>query len=139
MAVIVWGSTAYRFIRGVVHSENLTNRPVTDFQYTSTLLIDSAWCLWKYPQAQRDPFLFPDKKLKRNSIPEKRVPKIIKPQIKVNGILIDRNGRLAVIEDQLQNMHFVRKGEDIDSLEIVDILDNLVVIKTKGEYFEFRL
>ena len=137
LALIIWGSTGYRFIRSVVNSENL-NRPVTDLQYTSTFLIDSTWCLWKYPQAKRDPFLLPNKKPK-SRILKKTIHKIIKPQLKVNGILIDRSGRLAVIEDQSQSVHFVRKGENFDSLEIIDIRDHLVIIKTNGECFEFRL
>jgi hypothetical protein len=142
VAVMVWGHNAYRVVRDIQQSDTFDR---ANGQQTKPLAlkIDTTWMNKTYPPSGRDPFQWyhPESVTKqvqhRKQTAKKQVPD--PPNIRFIGMVCDDHGELAVLEWPENQVHFVRPGQQINSITIDRIGDDKLYYIYQQKRYELEM
>lgn len=152
MAMFIWGYNSYKFFIGM-QSSNSFNRfkpykKINDLR--SKLISNHRKEKWIYEARYKDPF---DHWLIQQKNSNKKVAytqglssrvrgtnkPIPPPKLRLAGIIRDRNGALAVIEDGQLNIFFVRKGDTIAGAKILAMDSSGIKYEFNQQRFTLKL
>ncbi len=151
LALSIWGHNVYKFFKGVKNADEIsTPRPATAKFRSAEKNIETKKEVWIYDSKFRDPFKnwlvtkTPQKKSpRRKSVktkkPNSRKSKPQAPKLRLTGIIKDRGGILAVIENMKQEIFFAEKGDSVGGVRIVSIDSSRIACEYKNQKFTLKI
>ncbi len=145
VALSIWLHNGYRFFKGVKQADEPTKFRL---EASDTNLPESAASPllheWTDEAKHRDPFK--NWLVTANPQPPKRKPVIVErkqppqlPAVRLLGLIEDKNGRMAVLENANRQTAFARPGDEFDGLKILTVDSIEVSCEYEKNKFVLRL